>query len=547
MRRLLVAFCVCASLTAGIAAIGLERPGPYYDEVVQALPALEFLSEDGRPSPLPGARTIRLLGGWFPVMTQPYMGALKSQLLIPTFAFAEASAASLRATTLSWSLLGLLLVMLWARRALGLCEAVLVGALLCVDPSFLFVSRHDWGSFALGFLFRGGALVLLYTGWRARSPLRLVVGGTCLGLGLYNKIDFALFPLAAGAALLAAAPGMLRQALRNRRRDVLVACGGTLLGAAPLLMFVGGALHATRLSGRTLFVASPDWGEKLQTFTTMLDGSHFHRLMLAGGSFERLGAMDGAASGPFLALFVLASVALAAALVHDARRGQANRVHVFVLLTALLLSLGIFVTPRAVRIHHFMNLLPFPQLVVAIVAAGVWRGSRSALPRTALALVLVGCIAGSLWVDARTLATIRETGGRGRWSDAIGALGRDLSERSGAVAVSLDWGFDGPLRFAAPGLPTDEPIWRLRSASSAAGRSASLDGSPAHVYLVFEPEYEVFPFGAQLLAALEAKPAGFASVQQHRDRTGGPAFRTIRFPFPHRLVYRGDGVEVRSR
>jgi len=546
-RLLLVAFGVFASLAAGIAAIGLERPGLYYDEVVQAVPALEFLSADGRPSALPGARTIRLLGGWFPVMTQPYMGALKSQLLIPTFAVAEASATSLRATTLVWSLVGLLLVMLWARRALGLCEALLVGALLCVDPSFLFVSRHDWGSFALGFLCRGGALLLLYAGWRARSPLRLAAGGLFLGLGLYNKIDFALFPLAAGTALLATAPETLREALLRRRRELLAACAGALLGAAPLLTFVGGAVGATRMSGRTLSVASPDWGEKLQTFTTMLDGSHFHRLMLAGGSFERLGATEGAASGPFLALFALATVALAVALARDARRGQANRAHAFVLLATLLLSLGIFITPRAVRIHHFLNLMPFPQLVVAIAVAGAWRRARGALPRTTVALLLIACIAGSLRVDVHTLRTIHETGGRGRWSDAIGASGRELRGRPAAVAVSLDWGFDGPLRVAAPGLETDEPIWRLRAASRAAPRSVSLDGSPAHVYFVFEDEYAVFPFGAQLLAALEAKPAGFASVDRHSDRLGGPAYLTVRIPFPHELVYRGDLVEVRRR
>jgi hypothetical protein len=547
MRPLLLAFCACACLAAGITAIGLERPGPYYDEVVQALPALEFLSGDGRPSALPGAQTIRLFGGWFPVMTQPYMGALKSQLLMPTLAVAEASATSLRATTLCWSLIGLLLVMLWARRALGLGEALLVGALLCVDPSFLFVSRHDWGSFALGFLLRGGALLLLYAGWRAGSTRRLATGGLCLGLGLYNKIDFALFPLAAGAALLATAPGTLRAALRCRRRDALAVCGGALLGTAPLLAFLGGALEAMRLSGATLSAASPDWGEKIQTFTTTLDGSHFHRLMLAGGSFERLGAVDGAASGPFLALFALASVALAAMLARDARRGRANRAHAFVLLTTLLLSLGIFLTPRAVRIHHFLNLLPFPHLVVAIVAVGAWRRSRRALPRAALALLLVGCLAGSLRVDARTLTTIWQTGGRGRWSDAIGAQGRELSKRPGAVAVSLDWGFDGPLRFAAPGLRADEPIWRLRAASRATDASVSLDGSSQHVYFVFEEEYAVFPFGARLLAALEASPAGFASVARHSDRLGEPAYRTVRIPFPHRLVYRGDRVEVRRR
>jgi hypothetical protein len=113
--------------------------------------------------------------------------------------------------------------------------------------------------------------------------------------------------------------------------------------------------------------------------------------------------------------------------------------------------------------------------------------------------------------------------------------------------VSLDWGFDGPLRFAAPGLRADEPIWRLRAASRATDASVSLDGSSQHVYFVFEEEYAVFPFGARLLAALEASPAGFASVARHSDRLGEPAYRTVRIPFPHRLVYRGDRVEVRRR
>ncbi len=64
----------------------LDAPGLYYDEVIQATPASEFLREGGEPLSIPGAHNSWLFGGWFPLMTQPYMGALKSQLLIPGFA-----------------------------------------------------------------------------------------------------------------------------------------------------------------------------------------------------------------------------------------------------------------------------------------------------------------------------------------------------------------------------------------------------------------------------------------------------------------------------
>ena len=67
------------------------------------------------------------------------------------------------------------------------------------DPSFLFVSRHDWGSVALALVFRGGGLYLATTGWARASLVRLAAGGLLLGLGIYNKIDFA--PFVAGAGL----------------------------------------------------------------------------------------------------------------------------------------------------------------------------------------------------------------------------------------------------------------------------------------------------------------------------------------------------------
>jgi hypothetical protein len=545
---LFCAFAACALLAATLVARDLERPGLYYDEVIQAVPAADFLRRDARPSQVPGTYSVRLLGGWFPVMTQPYMGALKSQLLIPIFFAADASPASLRLTTLCWSLIGVLLIMLWTRPVLGLPAAVIAGALLASDPSLLFVSRHDWGSFSLALLLRGAALLLLTYGWTRRSLPQLLAGGLCAGLGLYNKIDFAV-PLAASLlALLVANPRIAREALRLRRGPLLATLGATALGAAPVLAALGGALTAAERAARAaLRPDSPDWGEKLQTLVAMLDGSYFQRLMLSGGRFADLAAVEGAAASPLLVAFLASALVLVVTLVHDGRRGAWHRGNAFVLVAALLTLLGLALTPRATRIHHGLNLYPYPHLVIAAAALELWRRAtrRVRLQRAGVALALAAILAGAVRADLATFATLRASGGKGRWSDANIAFARELGAQPEQATLSLDWGFDGPLRFVAPELDGREPFWQLRGREQ---QTSGLPiGTPEHTYLVFAPRFAVFPYGDALLAAVAALPGEAVRVRAHRDREGDIAFHSIRFTRPHQLVYHSGRFEVRWR
>ena len=108
---LLAASTVLCAAVLGFAARHLDTPGLYYDEVIQATPASEFLRERGRPLEIPGARNTRLFGGWFPLMTQPYMSGLKSQLLIPVFAVFGSDGPPLRRPPRVWGCLGLVLCM----------------------------------------------------------------------------------------------------------------------------------------------------------------------------------------------------------------------------------------------------------------------------------------------------------------------------------------------------------------------------------------------------------------------------------------------------
>jgi hypothetical protein len=556
---LVAAFLGLVAASAWLAGSHLDAPGLFYDEVIQAEPAVQFLLPDGRPVEAPGFTSVRFLGGWFPVMTQPYMGALKSQLLIPVFASFAATAETLRWTTLIWAWVGLALAMAWTRAVAGTGPALLAGALLAFDPSFLLVSRHDWGSSALGLVFRCGALVLATSGWRRRSSLRLLAAGVLVGLGLFNKIDFAIFGAAAALGLLAACPGTLWTALRREPRRLLPAGAGLAIGAAPLIAGLADAWSATRTLFERQGGAATDWDAKLHTLVSMLDGSYFHRMMLAGGDFDRMAQMDAAASNPFGWIFVGSAVFLAARALGrpepKARvcreRTDADRVRIFVLVTAVLSGVGFLLTPGAERIHHAMNGYPFAEITVALAAVDLWRAAPRllalrALAHGAAAAVATAALAGNLLVTTYTLATIQVTGGKGRWSNALARFGEELETEPGVVVVSLDWGLHGPLRFSSRELVTVEPIWKMSRPGMRAGMPWVHEGTPETVYLLYPDEFALFDFGAQLLAEIETLPPGSATVRQHVDGTGDVAFLSVRFARPHRLTYDRE-LEVRLR
>ncbi len=534
-------FALLCGTAIGIAGRELDRPGLYYDEVIQVEPSVRFLTADPVPHAIPGASQVRVASRWFPVMTQPYMGALKSQLLIPFLAIFGTSPASLRLTTLAWSLLGVGLMMLWANSALGLSVALIGGALVVLDPSFLFVSRHDWGSVAIGFVCRCGALLLITQSFREhRAGAKLAVGGALLGLGIYNKIDFGVALIAAGLALMAVRPRILTELLAAPRRAILILLGA-VLGAAPMLTSLPLAL-ATIGKALTRPAGASDFDEKWNTLVAMFDGSYFHELMLSGGQFKSMFETDGATS-VFPILFGLSLFWVANEARHSRRTGKFQRMRAFVALCSVLIPIGVLLTPRAIRIHHALLAVPFPQLVVAIAATDVW----SFTPKTTMArhwmraVAVVGiatAILGSLRVDLATLHTIHETHGRGRWSDAIGHYATELKSLDATpIAVSLDWGLYLPLRFADRSLTLVEPIWQL--AAQRAPVPWTFEGNEHHVYLLFEPQFAVFGFGQQFLDAVDRLPSDRVTIRHHSDASGDPVFVSVQLLAPHRLRYTG--------
>lgn len=512
----------------------LETPGLYYDEAFLANQARDFVEPELRGVHPPGTRALWVAGRPFPVLNVAYLGSLKSQLLIPSFALLGAELGVLRGTTLAWSALALLLAMLWARRLWGVPTAALGGLLVAADPTYALLSTLEWGPFTTGFLCRSAGLLAVTAGWTERRAGLLAAGGLAFGLGVYSRADFALFLAAAGLALLALRPALLAEALRERTGHAALGAAGLLVGAAPLLLSVEAVLAAAGA-----VPAGGGLAEKLRVAATMLDGSHLYRLFEAGGRFDAIGAVEGAPSALLPVALAASALGLALRSARGLGRAPGARADAFLLLAAALLAAGLLALPGAVRIHHWMGLVPLPQLVVARGALGLAGDLRRGRARPALAAALVALLlASNAWVFGRTQQQLEATGGKGRFSAAIFRLAERVRGDPPARVVALDWGFAEPLRFLAPRAELLEPIWGLRR-RAARGRAWTHAGAAGALYLVHEARYDRFGLGPAFLRALRSLPGDAVALRRYRDRRGEVAFLAVELRAEHTLRWRG--------
>src|SRR5206468_11663354 len=118
----IVLITVWSLLSVGALAVAkqnLSAPGLYYDEAIFAGMAKDFITGHVHGEHMPDHQVVRLAERSFPLFIQTYLGALKSWMLIPAFRIFGPTVAALRVTTLSWSLIALLLLMLGIWRWLG--------------------------------------------------------------------------------------------------------------------------------------------------------------------------------------------------------------------------------------------------------------------------------------------------------------------------------------------------------------------------------------------------------------------------------------------
>jgi hypothetical protein len=512
----IAAWMALATMMTLLARQNLSVPGLYYDEAVFAGMAKDFVTGHVHGQHMPDHQVITLAGRPFPLFVQTYLGALKSWMLIPAFSSFGPSVAVLRAANLFWQLIALLFLMLGAWRWLGLTTALIAGLLLAFDPTFLFLSVLDWGVAVPSFLCRCACFYFAISWIRNRKLRDALFVGLFAGLGFFNKADFAVFLIAVGIAALFCYRRQLVVAIREHSSAAALACFGFALGGGPMLLKIPRML--------TLTISGPhpnapgELATKFKTMLSMYDGSYFFRLMNVGGVFER---MYYGAAGPKAAIGIAVVVAciLFGILAYRKQIARARPV-VLLIVVAALITLGVFLLPDAVRIHHAVLVFPIPQLIVAALVALAW-SNTTAIRTIAIVLVAIVCLSGLRSIVA-TQKLIRETGGRGRWSESFDKFCRENRDRPDLTIVSLDWGFNEQLMFLTDAPQLSEPFWEFNQTLP------PLPPDPNYIYLAHPPEYSVLKYDVAYLNQLQ-KSGGNTEITPYFDRQNQIAFYTIRF------------------
>ena len=532
----------------------LQLPGFYYDEGFDLTPMLALM-RGAQPELLRGIG----LGGW-PLMRMDYMGSLNGYLTVPFLAIFGYAGARLQ--PISLSCITIVLAFVLARRWFGAGVACITALLLAVNPSFIWFTRQGITVTSSMTVLSLGAWLLLDV-WRARRLHRnprgaralLFCAGLCLGLGLWDKIVFAwwlVLTLAAGAVWFVTTPGLMRSQSASMPPPVspsglapLVL--GFALGGSPFIYFnlvgllLGQGSPAINLLFKALVeptqsgIRNSDFIGNLikrwQDFSTFLNGSYFwYQANVPYGNIYAVPA--------FLASVLMGSLLAL-------RRAEWRKWLALVVCIAVYLPISSF-TVSDLWATHFFVLLPLPQLVVA--CAAVWLAERVLVltrapvhMRAGLAFLAALAISAlpvsrDQWVNESYHAALAQTGGSGRFSDAVYALAGYLDQNAITQPIALDWGIQANVEVLTGGRVRPIEIFGFTPQPDDAFRARAREAlaNPSNTYVLLWggddkwPGFAVFDRTKEFARLAAENGKHVTEVFIAHERSGLPVYVVVR-------------------
>ncbi len=441
------------ALFLGISLYQFNLPGFYYDEALDLVPMLQLMH--GEPPEL-----LRGIGvGSYPVMLLDYMGSWGGYATLPFMWLLGPGVVAARAQPIFFSALTIILAWMWARRWFGAGVATLTALLLAVNPSFIWFSRQGISVSSTMTVCSLGAMVLLLRKDEdgVNRPF-ILLAGVLLGLGLWVKLLFFRWWLVMAVWLIGY--WLLSPRKRPLLAQLLPLGLGVIIGAAPLIYYnlVGWLRNGNPPTLMLLLnsLLNPTqqfgvdnrnvWGNLLKSWDDVrvfIDGSYF---WYNGTPFSNVYAFPA----------LLAAIVLGGALA--IWRKQARTFGALVSGILILMFMGAFTVSGLWSTHQFI-MLPLPQMILAYAAVTLcttltgWLRRRPSpvvgamLGPTLLGLALLSpIIVTDLWVSVQHHRVLSDTGGTGRFSDAIYKLATHLEQNQLAQPVALDWGIEKQVR-----------------------------------------------------------------------------------------------------
>jgi hypothetical protein len=457
-------------LFLALAGHQLMLPGLNYDEAFDVVPAMQLLL--GQPVQLLRESGLRLAGHALPLMVMDYKGVVHTYWALPFLYGLGINVLALRISCLFLGLLTIAFVYRFASQLYGRYVGAVTSLLLAVSPSFLFWNRQGvlWTSAML--TCGMGALAGLME-WRRRGRVcGLYCGSFLLGLGLSAKLPFLWFILALTTStafhlFLRHKPGRHMRIGLPELKSWAIALLAFILGLFPLLLYnlqSGGTLDVLFSHLQTSY-----YGVDNLAYLSNLRSRWDHlRALLEGSSFWYLG-------GPYRdrvfapALCIAAGVVLAHGLRPTLRHSllprsyhtlsarhvplQSSRIMFgpFPLMMMALMGLVSGATVSGLWPEHYLLLLPFPQLSIALGLDVLRRHLRPKGKISVLvSLTLVLLMAGQLRVALLYHRALASSGGFSAHSDANYKLAQYLDQK-GRPVVAMDWGIKSTVQFLTQG------------------------------------------------------------------------------------------------
>lgn len=500
-----IALVLAVGIYLGIGLVNLGLPGPHYDEVADAIPALELLRGEW---PVSALKTASILGRPVPLMMLHYIGPTSICTSLLGFSLLGVSVEALRLTQLTIGVIALGLTWALARVWFGPIAAAMTALLLATAPVFVWWNRA--GAFFASPVvpLAIGMLLALTAWWRSGRRAPLLVACALFGMGLTTKLLFAwlLAPLVLTAFIRLGIRGT-RDALRRIGAVNGALCGlAFCLGFAPVISHNIPHLDSLRFIAQNLRRSQLYGHDNLAFLANLTSQSEQFFRLLSGDTLE----FDFPAPLPLVGPAFVAAVSYTAARAVAAGRaskldGRRATPRIFLLCSVLsIVPLSTF-SVTAVGGRHLFILLPLAIMLLAACLADGLRGGWP-VPRAAARLGVVGAVLALVGHHALANVAIHRdiarSGGRGLWSDAIYALAQLLGERySSSKIVAMDWGFERSVALITRGEIRMREAYEYTSAPSPEFErlNMALLHEGDHVYLFHPPPLAAFDGHYELL------------------------------------------------
>lgn len=311
-----------------------------------------------------------------PTMIFPYIGALKSYLYIPIFHFFGVNIWSIRLPHII--IISISLFLLYKTLILAFNEKIAVLAILflALDPSTIVYSRIDTGPTVLEFLFKILAIYLLFLYLSTRKEIIFLSIYPVLFLGIFNKINFFWFVNAFTLSLIIFYGRSFYNNFKHFGKLVPIIL--VVLPYYILLRFF------IKLSRETVLSYKNFSNEiSLSNIFTNLPIFYKNLIEVINGNllFNTAYGYNPTNFGTYFFSFVIL-ITLGGFIYLGLKSFKDSKNYFFIILIALLISLQILLTKRAISAWHFLSIYPFFTILFAAGIFYLYSVIKSKLIRT---------------------------------------------------------------------------------------------------------------------------------------------------------------------